>query len=72
MFPKDFSTVQAYFEEKGIKYENAEIAKVPQNTVKVEDRDAKTLLKLLEALDDSDDVQKVWSNCEIDDAELEE
>ena len=70
--PKDFSTVQAYFEEKGIKYENAEIAKVPQNTVKVEDRDAKTLLKLLEALDDSDDVQKVWSNFEIDDAELEE
>jgi len=70
--PKDFLTVQAYFEEKGVKYENAEIAKVPQNTVKVEDREAKTLLKLLEALDDSDDVQKVWSNFEIDDAELEE
>ncbi len=69
---KDFSTVQAYFKEKGIKYENAEIAKVPQNTVKIEDREAKTLLKLLEALDDSDDVQKVWANFEIDDAELEE
>jgi len=70
--PRDFSKVQAYFEEKGIQYENAEIARVPQNTIKVEGREAKTLLKLLETLDDSDDVQKVWSNFEIDDAELEE
>ncbi|MFC1650845.1 YebC/PmpR family DNA-binding transcriptional regulator [Candidatus Latescibacterota bacterium] len=65
--PKDFPTVQAYFEEKGIEFENAEIAKIPQNIHEVEDKDINTLLKLLEALDDLDDVQKVWANIEIAD-----
>ena len=70
--PKDFPSVHAYFDEKGLQYLNAEIAKVPQNTVKVEGKDVKTLLKLMEALDDSDDVQKVWANFDIDESEMEE
>ncbi len=70
--PKDIPAVQAYFDTKGLKYLNAEIQKVPQNTVKVEGKDVKTLLKLMEGLDDSDDVQKIWSNFDIDETELEE
>ena len=69
---KDFPSVQAYFDEKGVSYDSAEIAKVPQTTVKVEGKEAKTLLKLMEALEDSDDVQKVWANFDIDDKELED
>ncbi|MFC1694163.1 YebC/PmpR family DNA-binding transcriptional regulator [Candidatus Latescibacterota bacterium] len=70
--PRDFSSVQAYFDEKKIHYENAEIAKVPQNTVKVEKKNVKTLMKLMEVIEDSDDVQKVWANFDIDDKYLEE
>jgi len=70
--PKNFHSVQSYLDKKGIKYESAEIAKVPQNTVKVEGKNAKTLMKLMEALDELDDVQKVWANFDIDEADLEE
>jgi len=70
--PKHLHGVQAFFEKKGLKYVSAEIAKVPQNTVKVEGKSAQTLLKLMEALEDSDDVQKVWANFDIDDKELVE
>jgi len=70
--PKDLIAVQAYFDKKEIKYESAEVAKVPQTTVKVEGKEAKTLMKLMEVLDDSDDVQKIWANFDIADADLEE
>lgn len=69
---KAFQSVQDYFDEKQIKYESAELAKVPQSTIKVEGKDAKTLMKLMEALEDSDDVQKLWANFDIDDVLLEE
>lgn len=65
--PKNFHTVQEYFEKKGIKFENAEIAKVPQNIHQIENKDMNTMIKLLDALEDLDDVQKVWTNIEIDD-----
>jgi len=70
--PKDLTVVQAYFDEKEIKYESAEVAKVPQTTVKVKGKEAKTLMKLMEVLDDSDDVQKIWANFDIADADMEE
>jgi len=69
---KDFPSVQAYFEEKNIACESAEIAKVPQSTVKVEGKDVRTLMKLLDSLEESDDVQKVWANFDIDEKDLEE
>ncbi len=69
---KAFPDVQAYFDSKGIKYESAEVAKVPQTTIKVEGKDAKTLLKLMDALEDSEDVQKVWANFDIDAEDMEE
>jgi YebC/PmpR family DNA-binding regulatory protein len=69
---KAFPNVQAYFDSRKIKYESAEISKVPQTTVKIEGKDAKTLMKLMEALEDSEDVQKVWANFDIDVALIEE
>lgn len=70
--PKELPEVQKYFEKKGVKYESAEVAMVPQNTVKVEGKDVQTLIKLMDALEESDDVQKVWANFDIDEQELEQ
>jgi transcriptional/translational regulatory protein YebC/TACO1 len=43
---------------------------VPKTTVTVSGPDVETLLKLIEAIEDLDDVQKVWANFDIDDADL--
>jgi transcriptional/translational regulatory protein YebC/TACO1 len=43
---------------------------VPKSSVPVTGADVESLLKLIEALEDLDDVQKVWGNFEIDDAEI--
>jgi transcriptional/translational regulatory protein YebC/TACO1 len=43
---------------------------VPKTTVKVNGKDAESLLKLLETIEDLDDVQKVWANFDIDVAEM--
>jgi YebC/PmpR family DNA-binding regulatory protein len=69
---KAFPEVQSYFDKKGISYESAEISKVPQTSIKVEGKDAKTLMKLMEMLEESEDVQKVWANFDIDDSMMEE
>jgi transcriptional/translational regulatory protein YebC/TACO1 len=52
--------------------ESAEIAMVAKNTVKVEGKDAERILKLMEALEELDDVGKVFSNFDIDAAQLAE
>lgn len=70
--PRDLASVQAYFDEKGLEYESAELEKVPQTTVKIEGKEAKTLLKLMDAIEDNDDVKKVWANFDIDDSLIEE
>jgi YebC/PmpR family DNA-binding regulatory protein len=50
---------------------SAEIGMVPKNLVKLEGKNASGMLKLNEALEDHDDVQNVWSNFDIDEAEME-
>ena len=57
--------------EAGITVESAEISAVPQSTVTVTGKDAQKLLKLLSTLEDHDDVQKVYSNMDIPDEEME-
>ncbi len=64
--PPEYHAVQDAIRAKGIAIEEAELAMVPQNTVKVEGPDAEALLKLIEALEDLDDVSKVFSNFDID------
>ncbi|MEW5724663.1 MAG: YebC/PmpR family DNA-binding transcriptional regulator [Thermodesulfobacteriota bacterium] len=63
----DFEAVRAAFEAKGLKYESAELAMVPQTLLELDAKSAPTTMKLMEMLDDLDDVQKVWSNFEIPD-----
>jgi YebC/PmpR family DNA-binding regulatory protein len=48
-----------------------QIAMFPKNQVKVEGKQAKQLLKLMDFLEDQDDVQHVWSNCDIDATDIE-
>ena len=44
---------------------------IPQNYVKLEGKDAQQMLKLMDALDDQDDVQNVWANFDIEEKEIE-
>lgn len=68
--PSAFEVVKKALEDNGIIHESASIQMVPQNTVKVTGKDAENLVKLMDALDQHDDVQNVSSNFDIDDKEL--
>ncbi|MDA0745963.1 MAG: YebC/PmpR family DNA-binding transcriptional regulator [bacterium] len=67
---QEFDQVRKALEAKNIVFERAELTRVPQNTVPVEGSVARQILKLLEMLEDQDDVQQVYANFEIDDQEL--
>lgn len=67
---EDFEAVKEKLEEEGLTFTTAEMTMVPQNTVQLSGEDVQKMLKLMEALDDNDDVQNVYANFEIDDAEL--
>jgi YebC/PmpR family DNA-binding regulatory protein len=68
--PSDFHAVKTALEKKGVTLTEAELAMVPKSSVKVEGKDAETLLRLIESLEELDDVQKVWANFDIDVAEM--
>jgi YebC/PmpR family DNA-binding regulatory protein len=55
----------------GIEPERAEVAKLPQNYIRLEGKAAQQLLKLMEALEDNDDTKSVWSNGDVDEKEIE-
>lgn len=65
-----FHDVQAALRKAGMEASQAELTMIPQTEVPVSGGDAERLLRLLEALDDHDDVQKVSSNADIDEAVL--
>ena len=66
--PKDLYAVKEALEKEGITIEKAEITRIPTTTVEIKDPEtAQKLLKLLDALEDNDDVQKVYSNFEMSD-----
>ena len=69
--PNDFVIVRDALEAKYGAPETAELEWKPQNTIAVDEQQAQTLLKLIDMLEDSDDVQKVFANFEIDDEVLE-
>ena len=68
--PAVFEAVKKAIEDKGIKVESAALQMVPQNTVKVTGKEAEQVLRLMEALEEHDDVQNVYSNFDIDEKEL--
>ena len=55
----------------GIEPRAAEISMLPQNYLKLEGKQAQQMVKLMEALDDHDDVRHVWSNFDIEEKEIE-
>jgi YebC/PmpR family DNA-binding regulatory protein len=69
--PTEFEQVKSALDEKGIKYAMAEISMIPDSNVKLEGKDAEQMLRLMDALEDNDDVQKVYSNFDIPDEVME-
>ena len=66
----EYITVKDAIENAGIEIESAEITKLPDNTVELRGDDAKKLLNLVDAIEDSEDVQKVYTNADIPEDEL--
>ncbi|HKZ79651.1 MAG TPA: YebC/PmpR family DNA-binding transcriptional regulator [Pyrinomonadaceae bacterium] len=68
--PENFDGVLQAVKAAGIEPQVAEIEMVPQNYIKLEGQDARQMLKLMEALEDHDDVQKVSANFDISEADM--
>lgn len=63
----DFENVKTAVEKAGIPISFAEVTMIPQNYMDVDDKAAEQVLKLIDVLEDHDDVQNVYSNCNITD-----
>jgi YebC/PmpR family DNA-binding regulatory protein len=70
--PERLESVRGAIAGKGVTVATAEISMVPKNTVKVEGKKAQQVLAMMEGLEEHDDVQNVWANFDIDDADLDE
>jgi len=70
--PDVFDKVLNAVKAKGIQTITAEISMIPQNYIKVEGKTAQQLVKLMEALEEHDDVQHVYANFDIEESELAE
>jgi YebC/PmpR family DNA-binding regulatory protein len=68
--PENFDPVATALKNAGLEPQVAEIEMVPQNYIKLEGGDARQMLKLMEALEDHDDVQKVSANFDISEADM--
>jgi YebC/PmpR family DNA-binding regulatory protein len=64
--PSSYEAVKKVIDAKGIKHLEASIGMIPSNTVKLEANKAEQMLKLMEKLEDNDDVQNVYANFDID------
>jgi YebC/PmpR family DNA-binding regulatory protein len=69
--PSDLHAVRTALEEAGIKIESAELVQQPSSRVPVDETEAAKLMRLIEALEDSDDVNAVHGNFDVDAAVLE-
>ena len=64
---ENFETVRKALEEADVPMDTAELTRIPQNTVSLDAKKGKALLKLMDILDDHDDIQKAYSNFDIPD-----
>ncbi len=69
--PADLEAVRKALEGNGLTIENADYAMVPKVTMELEDKAAHSVLKLLDALEELEDVQRVYSNADFSDANIE-
>jgi YebC/PmpR family DNA-binding regulatory protein len=65
--PEDFGSVRDSLREAGVEFENAEISMQAQNSVELDSATAKQTLRLMDALEENDDVQEVYANFDISD-----
>ena len=68
--PKDFETVRDAVKAAKIETESAEVTMVPSTYQKLEGTQASAMMRLLETLEDLDDTQNVYSNFEMDEAQV--
>lgn len=69
--PEDIQQVRKAFEDAGIAFTSAQVTMLPKTTVKLEGKEAQQMLKLMEMLEDLDDVQNVYANFDIPDEVLQ-
>lgn len=69
--PSDFMEVRDSLAASGLQWDSAEVTMVPQTMVALEGKQAEQMLKLMDKLEDNDDVQNVYANFDISDEELE-
>ena len=70
--PAEFHSVKSVFDEAGLEYDGADISMIPKTSVKVDGKQARRVLALLEELEDLDDVQSVDANFDIPSEEMAE
>lgn len=70
--PEDFDTVKAALAARNLPMDSAEVTMVPQNTVTVTGKDSEQVLRLMDLLEDHDDIQHVYANFDIPEAEMEQ
>jgi len=66
-----FAAVHEAVKQLGIEPASAQVAMIPQNNVMLEGKVAQQMLKLMEILDDQDDVQHIWSNFDVSEKDIE-
>lgn len=65
--PQDYEKVRQALKDASISWREAELTRLPQNTVSLEGKEAEQMIRLVETLEDNDDVQKVYTNADIPD-----
>jgi YebC/PmpR family DNA-binding regulatory protein len=69
--PENFEKVREAVKGIGVEPASAEVAMIPQNYVKLTGKEAQQMLRLMEAIEEHDDVQHVWANFDIEEKEIE-
>ena len=69
--PELFEEIRSAVTAAGVEPMSAQIAMLPQNLVRLEGKQAQQMIKLMDVLEDQDDVQNLWSNFDVDTKEIE-
>ena len=69
--PEAFPAVNEAVKKLGVEPATAQVSMIPQNYVKLEGKAAQQMVRLMEAIEEHDDVQHVWSNFDISEQEIE-
>ena len=70
--PGEFEKVKRVVDERGLPYMSAELSMMPQSVVKIEGKEAEQMIRLMETLEENDDVQNVYANFDIPEKVIEQ